>query len=267
MQALLDRFVSPGLRRLLPGLLALGVAAELSAWWSYGALDRRIAAQTAGLVERIHAEDEALRGRLHALNVTPAPGSVATVEPTAFLRQIDAVAGRTGVQVLRVVPRPNTAGVLDVALAASFPQFLRFAAAMEMQSAALHGLQIAPPEGAAPGSERRAIGFTLDLPRRPALAGRHADAVLATVADPSLRDPFTSGNTPAADTAGTDLSAKYHLTGITEFGDGYMATIDGRDYREGDRLDGMSIDAVGRHSVALSGGGQHYTLGLAGKPE
>ena len=61
--------------------------------------------------------------------------------------------------------------------------------------------------------------------------------------------------------AGTDLgdlSWTYHLTSISQFGAERVATIDGKDYRAGDRLGELTVSAIGPSSVNLTA--PHQTL-------
>jgi len=48
-----------------------------------------------------------------------------------------------------------------------------------------------------------------------------------------------------------DLSWTYHLTSISQVGADRMATIDGKDYRAGDRLGDLTITDIGPSSVSL----------------
>jgi hypothetical protein len=69
-----------------------------------------------------------------------------------------------------------------------------------------------------------------------------------------LRDPFNPGSAPmqlAADTNVDDLTWTFHLTSISEIGKSKYATIDGRDYNVGDRLQGLEVRKIGADSVTL----------------
>ena len=64
----------------------------------------------------------------------------------------------------------------------------------------------------------------------------------AMVAYTAIRNPFEIGDPVPLPNAGSDLgdlSWTYHLTSISLFGAERVATIDGKDYRVGDRLGDM----------------------------
>src|SRR5258705_8527544 len=76
---------------------------------------------------------------------------------------------------------------------------------------------------------------------------------LRTVA---LRDPFNpaAGNVRmVADTNTDDLTWTFHLTSISQIGKTKYATIDGRDYNVGDKLQGLVVSAICNDNVTLMG--------------
>ena len=233
------------LRRLLPALLAVVLAAELFAYEGLGATTRRIAADTEALAARLRSEDAALRQGLHA---APAPGS----PQGALLKQVEALAARTGMRITRLMPHAHDPRLLDVALVAGFADFLRFVSGAELLHAQLQDLQISQPDSAGAGASPLVISFSLQLPA--SMRPDRAASAPPAVASPALHDPFATGANEA------DLSEQRHLTGITRLDDGSMATIDGRDYREGDRLGDMTVTAIGKNVVRLSAGVHRYSL-------
>lgn len=255
--------LGPGSRRLLPGLLVLAAAAELFAYGGYGAAERRISAETRTLAARLQDEDAPLRSRLHALAAAPAQDETHDAGAHSSLEQVDEAATRSGVRITRLAPSPQQPTVLQVELAASFPQFLRFAADLELLHGSLHGLQIRAPDDTATTGDRRVISFVLEMPAYPVRVGRRAATTPADVTNPLLRDPFLP---EAVGSAGTDLSQRYRLTGITRIGASFMATIDERDYQVGDRLGDMTVTAIDANAVQLTAGSRHYTLRFAAAP-
>ncbi|MBV9785688.1 MAG: hypothetical protein JO264_17930 [Acidisphaera sp.] len=255
------RPLPPGLRRLLPALLVLAAAAELFAYAGYGAVSRRIAADTLALSARVQDEEAPLRRWLRELNVVPAPEAARDLDGRAFLNQVDEAATASGVRITRLTPHPHQESVLDVELAASFPQFLRFATELELLHGAFHGLQIRPADDAGKASDRHVVSFTLEMPPHSVPLGSRAEAARAVAADPGLRNPFSPAAAPGD--GGGDLSQRHHLTGITRIGAAVMATIDGRDYKVGDVLDNMKVTEVGENSVQLAAGSRRYTLHFA----
>jgi hypothetical protein len=256
----------PRLRQLLPALLALAVAAEIFAYAGYGAVRRTVAGHTVALADRIRTDDGPLRRRLHELTSAQGQdGAERGSDATAFLRQVNAAAGRTGVQLVRLVPHPKEQGLLEVELIASFPEFLRFAADMEILNSAFSGLQINPLDNAGSSAARRALTFMLEVPRRPARTGKYVDAVRAAVAAAGLRNVFTTDK--GVGDGLRDLSAKYHLTGVTLIGSTAVATIDGRDYELGDKLQDMTVTAITEGLVTLAAGQQRYVIHFSAKAD
>ena len=70
-----------------------------------------------------------------------------------------------------------------------------------------------------------------------------------------MRDPFAIGDPVPlanADPILGDLTWTYHLTSIWQVGAERVATIDGRDYRPGDKLNQLEIVAIDPSGVRLS---------------
>jgi hypothetical protein len=71
----------------------------------------------------------------------------------------------------------------------------------------------------------------------------------------AVRNPFEIGDPIPLPNAGADLGDltwSYHLSSISQFGAIRVATIDGKDYRTGDRLGDLTIAAIGPSSVSLT---------------
>jgi hypothetical protein len=71
----------------------------------------------------------------------------------------------------------------------------------------------------------------------------------------AIRNPFEIGDPVPLPNAGSDLGDltwTYHLTSISQFGADRVATIDGKDYRGGDRLGDLTITDIGPSSVSLT---------------
>jgi hypothetical protein len=82
-----------------------------------------------------------------------------------------------------------------------------------------------------------------------------ADYLDALVSYTAVRNPFEIGDPVPLPNVGSDLgdlSWTYHLTSISQFGADRVATIDGKDYRAGDRLGDLTISAIGPSSVNLT---------------
>ena len=250
---------SAGLRRLAPGLLALALGAELFVYLGPAAVDRRTAASTAALADRLEREGEPVRRRLNEMRATSSQEAARDADPRSFLKRMNEAASRHGARITRLAPRPHEAGLLDIEMVASFPALLRFATEVELLHGTFHGLRIRPAES---GEAGQSVAFTLEIPRRPPVAEAQAARWRVAAADPLLHDPFAAGGE-----AGADLSQRYRLTAVTRIGRTAMATIDGRDYVAGDQLDGMSVVTVGAAEVSLAAGEQRYRLHFAARGE
>lgn len=240
-------------RRLLPALLCVAAATEVFAYHGLGRIDRSLAAESLALAERVEAGGALLRRRLRELSAAPESSLEAGAPP---LRQIAALASEAGIRIVRLVPRSKEEALLDAEVSGGFPGFLQFVRGIESMGGALQGWQIRPAEGGG-GADSRSITFALDMRGR--LPRPSAQAAAAGAAP---RDPFRPKlPAPAADVV--DLSGQYRLTAVSQFGAAAMATIDGRDYVEDDRLGELVITSIAENAVSLSGGGRHYRLGFA----
>lgn len=248
-------------RRLLPALLCLAAAVEAFAYHGLGRIDRSVAADSLALAERIQAGSGPLRRRLRELSAAPAPDGGTPDAGAPPLKQVAALASEAGIRIVRLVPRSKEEALLDAEIAGGFPGFLQFVRGIETMGGALQGWQLRPAGEGGPGADRsadsRTITFTLDMRGRPLRPA--AQAVSAGSAN--LRDPFRPKLTAQA--AGVvDLSGQYRLTAVSQFGAAAMATIDGRDYLEDDKLGDMVITSIGDGAVSLSSGGRQYRLGF-----
>lgn len=251
---------SPVLRRVLPGLLAAIAAAELFAYAGYGSVERRMAADTLQLADRVREEDVPLR-RTARDAAAASDRPVGEPDLTAFLKAVNAAATRAGVEVTRLAPRTDQTGLLDIELSARFPELLRFVAEAERLQGVFYGLQLRQPDAPTePGTDRLAISFALEMPR-------HHDPDFRGTApvtlDAAAHDPFAP---PSAVDQREDRSAKHRLTGVTRVGSVLMATIDGRDYLEGDHLDDTVVATIREDGVVLAAGPLRYRLRFASGP-
>ena len=248
---------SARLRALLPGLVVLAVSAELFAYFGLAGVSRRLADDATRVAGQVEQEDTALRLRLRQA-AEPAEAT-REVDPVTFLRELGTSAAHGAAGITRLAPRPHEPRTLDVELVASFPAFLALATDIERLGGRLHGVRIRPtdsdrdhPDAAA----RQSVSFSLEVPRRLAPA-RPADPAVQPI--PAPRDPFAPVLVPR------EIGPAEHstLTGLTWTDAGPMATIENRDYRVGDRLDGMTITAIDPAGVSLADGPRRSRLRLA----
>lgn len=244
-------------RRLLPAMLCLAMAVEAFAYFGLGRVDRSMAAGSLALAERIQAGSAPLRRRLRDLSAAPASDAGHPDAGTPPLKQVAALADQAGIRIVRLVPRSKEEALLDAEIAGAFPGFLQFVRGIETMGGALQGWQLRPAGEGGYGADSRTITFTLDMRGR--LPRPAAQAVSAD--DTLLRDPFRPKL--KAQAAGVvDLSGQYRLTAVSQFGAAAMATIDGRDYLEDDKLGDMVITSIQDGAVSLSSGGQRFRLGF-----
>ncbi len=98
--------------------------------------------------------------------------------------------------------------------------------------------------------------MTLDPPRDGVAASDAQAAAARAALAAAPRDPFAVPEPPP--------TSDHRLTGITVLdGGALMATIDGRDYRTGDALDGGVVRGVGPDWAELALGGATTRLRLA----
>ena len=251
---------SSGFRAILPGVAALAVAAELFAWLGPAAVDRRITAQVAQIITDMDAEDAALRRRLRA--EAPA-ASTRGIDPMSFLRELRVSPAHGTPVITRVLPRLHDPRTLDVELLASFPAFLDLAADAERLGGRLDDVRLraAEPttEADGDGVARQLIAFSLEVPLRITVSQPDTTPPAPGKSAHTGRDPFE----PPAGHDGGPL-AHHLLTGITAGASGSTATIDDRDYAVGDRLDDMTVAAIGATEVDLARGTRHFRLRLGG---
>lgn len=248
---------SPRWRRLVPALVTLAASLELFASMGYGAVDRAVAVQVEAMAERVRADQGSLRRWLRDPDGPSGPARTAPLQRTDLLRLVDAVAGQSGARILRLTPRPGTPNTLDVEMSAGLSGFAQFAAAMEARRGRLQKVQVRRPDAPGPRGGDLLISFVLEAPRLAV-----PQKVLQLGAGRDASDPFA----PLAASAASSRIA-HRLTAVTRIGDELIATIDGRDYHEGDALGGARILAVKDDAVQLASGPVRYWLRLGAKPD
>ena len=229
------------------GMIALGA-------WQLGPVraERIVAAKALAMSEVLQSDQAGVRRRTRALAV-PAAVEVAP-DLTGFSRQLHESAGRNGVQVVRLTPRPREPEVLEIELISSFPAFLRFSADLELRSAILREPKLARPGVVEVGSDRLAISLLVEVPRRHAIAGAHGMSVVVAALDARMRDPFAAPTGVLK-----DLSTMHRLTGVT-LAKINSATIEGADYEPGDAFGDMTVTSVGEDEVFLSKGKDRFVI-------
>ena len=233
--------------RPLAALLVLVLTAWTCAEWGFGGADRRLGTQALGLAETLRSAARPLRLTLRSGPPVP-DGEQRAASARSLLSGLDRAASHAGVQVTRLTPRPGEPGTIGVDLLASYGQLVRFVAESEALGGVVKGFQIKPAEAADPQG-RQVATFSLEVGTEPPRLAGLAEADQVAVTDALRLHPFQS---PQLSVAGQDLSARFHLTGITRIGSDRMATIGGRDYLVGEELDEFRIARISDTEVGVS---------------
>jgi hypothetical protein len=162
-----------------------------------------------------------------------------------------AAAGGVGVQSLQPVAAGN-GDQFNLALEANYGNFLHFLASFETLQVAIAGFEVRPSM-----TRRDTLSVSVNFRHTtsPGVSPDYAKAFAAELRTELVRNPFDAAVRPVAvprATAGNDLSSRLHLTSISSIGKSRFATIDGRDYGVGDRLQGRVVSEIGTDSVTLT---------------
>ncbi len=232
--------------RPLLALLVLVATAWGCVQWAWVGPAEAAGEQASRLADTLRAAAQPLRSALHGPPRAGYRGQLGA-NARSLLSRLDVAASQAGVQVTRLTPRPSEPGTVNVELLADYGQLLRFVAESEALGGAIRGLQV---KRAATG-DRQAVAFSLAVGGEDRTAGL-PDADRVAVAAAAALHPFQPAKPGGT---GGDLSARYHLTGITHIGADLMATIGGRDYVVGDTLDDMKVIGIGDTEVRLAAPG------------
>jgi hypothetical protein len=185
----------------------------------------------------------------HPAHEQPLAGGTAGATIPELLTAVQQAAGAHDVSVRSVSPNPVDPQKITLGVHAEFRDMMAFLGRLETFQVAIGGFDFAPDEaGGVTGTVE--IQHT-GTPGAPASFADYLDALVSYTA---IRNPFEIGDPVPLPNAGSDLgdlSWTYHLTSISQFGADRMATIDGKDYRAGDRLGDLTITDIGPSSVSL----------------
>ncbi len=191
----------------------------------------------------------------------PVAGGTAGATIPELLTAVQQGASAHNVSVRSVTPNPVDPQKITLGLHADFRDMMAFLGRLETFQVALGGFDFAP-------DEEGGVTGTVEIQHTaaPGAPSSFADYLDALVSYTAIRNPFEIGDPVPLANAGSDLgdlSWTYHLTSISQFGAERVATIDGKDYRGGDRLGDLTITDIGPSSVSLVPSGQaapHQTL-------
>ena len=180
----------------------------------------------------------------------PLTGGAAGATVPELLTAVQQAAATHNVSVRSVSPNPVDPQKITLGLHADFRDAMAFLGRLETFQVAIGGFDFAPDEeGGVTGTIE--VQHT-DAPGAPSSFADYLDALVSYTA---IRNPFEIGDPVPLPNAGSDLGDltwTYHLTSISQFGADRMATIDGKDYRGGDRLGDLTIADIGPSSVSLT---------------
>lgn len=191
--------------------------------------------------------------RIEAANATrekPLEGGTAGATIPELLSAIQQAAGAHDIAVRSVTPSPVDPKKISLGLHGEFRDLMAFLGRLETFQIAIGGFDFAPDANGG-------ITGTVEIQHtaRPGAPSSFADYLDALVGYSAIRNPFEIGDPVPLPNAGSDLGDltwTYHLSSISQFGAERVATIDGRDYRTGDRLGDLTVSAIGPSSVSLS---------------
>jgi len=170
-----------------------------------------------------------------------------------FLRHINEIANATKVIVRELTPSREGGIKFNIRIITDYRTFLDFISKLEAHNVVIHNLQVRPYD-ARKNPPVHAIEFSI-TPRRNAepLATERIRLMMAAVAEPNQRNPFQrfAYNKDQVVRQEVDLTWLFRLSGIGKVGNDRIATIDNRDYREGDKLEDMTISKIESDRVNL----------------
>jgi hypothetical protein len=180
----------------------------------------------------------------------PAPaGGTAGATIPELLTAVQQAAAAHDVSVRSVTPNPVDPQKISLGVHAEFRDMMAFLGRLETFQVAIGGFDFAPDEAGG-------VTGTVEIQHTgvPGAPSSFADYLDALVSYTAIRNPFEIGDPVPLPNAGSDLgdlSWTYRLTSISQVGADRVATIDGRDYRAGDRLGDLTITDIGPSSVSL----------------
>jgi hypothetical protein len=180
--------------------------------------------------------------------VKPLAGGTAGATVPELLSRIQEIASQYNVAIRSVAPSPADPNKITLGIHGEYRDMMLFLGRLETFQIAISGFEFAPDETGIAGS------VELSHSAKPGAPVSFADYMDAIIKYTAVRNPFEIGDpVPVPNVKGDmgDLSWTYHLTSISLYGAERTATIDGKDYRIGDTLNGMQISAIGSSSVNL----------------
>ncbi|MGB0684178.1 MAG: hypothetical protein ACPGOV_15845 [Magnetovibrionaceae bacterium] len=187
----------------------------------------------------------------------------------SFLRRINDLSRSSKVIIDELVPNKSGGLQFRMKFIDTYFKFLLFASQLESLNVSINNIGVHPYD---PSATPPLHVVTFDLtPRSDAepLGGERLGALKERVNTPNKRNPFqrlVNLGDGQKERREIDLTWIYKLSGIGRVGDNLIATIDSRDYQEGDTLQGMTITDIQSDRIELEkdtdNGLQRYRLGF-----
>jgi hypothetical protein len=231
---------------LIGALLLLVGAAQYFTYAAYVSPREKAARDLSTLTELLRVEN----GKKP---VPPAQDNRGATVPD-LLSRVQELAAQNAVTLKAVEPLPGDAEQFKLRLIANYGSFLEFLARFESLQVNVTGFDAARAMDM-PGALEISLGFN-HTAAPPAISSERIKTFTAHLKSASLRDPFNPENTAVqmADVSNPDdLTWTFRLTSISEIGKTRYATIDGKDYNVGDRIQGFVIRTISDNTVTLIG--------------
>ena len=229
---------------LLASLVLLAASGQYFTYAAYVAPREEAAQSLQALGELLQAENQKKPGSRAAENR-------GTTIPE-LLSRVQELAAQSAVKLVSVQPVAGDSEQYRLNILSNYRGFLEFLARFETLQVAITGFNVTPSE-----QTPTQLAVTLDFGHTTVPNTIRADRIRefrARLQETGMRDPFNPGTGAmqwAADTNVDDLTWTFHLTSISEIGKSKYATIDGKDYNVGDRLQGLEVRRIGVDSVTL----------------
>jgi hypothetical protein len=189
----------------------------------------------------------------HVVAAKPLAGGTDGATVPELLGKIQEAATSHNVVVKSVAPNPADPQKIELGVGGDFRDMMAFMGRLETFQVAIDGFEFVPGEKGLNGK------VEIQHTGKPGAPASFADYLDALVSYSAVRNPFEIGDPVPLPNSGSDLgdlSWTYQLTSISLYGAVRVATIDGKDYRAGDKMGDLTVTAIGPSSVSLTAPGQ-----------
>jgi hypothetical protein len=178
-----------------------------------------------------------------------------------LLSRVQELAAQSGLTLDGAEPLAGDGEQFKLRLSAGYGNFLEFLAQFETLQVNVTGFDVAPAMEM-PGMLDVSLSFSHIAASVP-IGPERIKTFMVRLKEAELRDPFNpdAGALHLMDARNaSDPTWTFRLTSISQIGKLKYATIDGRDYNVGDRLQAFVIGAIGDNDVTLIGmeGGEEH---------